>query len=226
MHAVTTHLLSHPKAQAAWIDTEGKFSPVLLKTVIAFRLPLSLHGAQTTAEDILDRVQIMRVFDIQGIAEVVDELKQDHKDREEDKFVERTDNGREENEGKLPKTARGAKEADFRGSIGVVVIDTICRPLSELMDTELEEFQKEDEWAEDHEKPEGKLFFYDLPSLAPLYLMLTITWNISAAGLFVALSRSLSLLAKERDICILVCYLLVKEISNSFNYRSQFLPSE
>lgn len=124
MHAVVTHLVSHPEAQAAWIDTEGDFSPALLKEVIILRLlPFETY---ITVESVLDRVQIVRVLDIQGIAEVVDELEQTYKH----------------------------KELDDRG-IGVIVVDTIYQPLSELMDSETDGFLDQDAWAFENEKPES-----------------------------------------------------------------------
>lgn len=145
MHAVVTHLISHPEAQAAWIDTEGGFSAALLQEVIILRLPPS--KACITVESILDRVQIMRVLDIQGIAEVVDELKQTYKDKD-DKRGQTSDK-------EYPITAtEDREELDHRG-IGVVVVDTIYQPLSELMDSEMGEFLDQDTWAFGNEKPES-----------------------------------------------------------------------
>lgn len=155
MHAVTTHLLSQPEAQAVWIDTEGKFSPSQLKDVIAFRLLPS--GIHMTVEKVLDRVQIIRVFDIYGIVEVVNELKQTCEDKEAERALESLsiNDSRREDKSPLKISKGGRRKMEDYGGIGVVVIDTINQPLLELTNAELEEFQKQDEWTEDDEKPEG-----------------------------------------------------------------------
>lgn len=170
MHAVITHLLSHPGAQAAWIDTEGEFSPALLKEVIILRLPPS--ETCITAESVLDRVQIMRVLDIHGIVEVIDELKQTYKDKDAERALRGlniNDSEQQGSGGGYPETPKGDQEKLDDGSIGVVVVDTIYQPLSELMDSETGEFLDQDTWAFDNEKPESMTSLCDSPG--PLLLV-------------------------------------------------------
>lgn len=153
MHAVVTHLISHPEAQAAWIDTEGKFSAALLQEVIIHRLLPSRECI--TVESVLDRVQIMRVLDIQGIAEVVDELKQTYRDKDAERALQELNiNGGKGQESDDECSITAEKVPDGCG-IGVVVVDTIYQPLSELMDSEIGEFLDQDAWAFENEKPES-----------------------------------------------------------------------
>lgn len=156
MHAVVTHLISHPEAQATWIDTEGRFSAALLQEVVILRL--SSSKTCITVESILDRVQIIRVLDIQGIAEVVDELKQTYKGKDAERALWKpsiNDRKGQKSDKEHPITAtEGQEELDHRG-IGVVVVDTIYQPLSELMDSEMGEFLDQDAWAFENEKPES-----------------------------------------------------------------------
>lgn len=163
MHAVVTHLISHPEAHAAWIDTEGKFSAALLQEVIIHRL---LHSRECiTTESVLDRVQIIRVLDIQGIAEVVDELKQTYRDKDAERALQKLNINSikgQESDGECPVTAG---EIPDNCGIGVVVVDTIYQPLSELMDSEIGEFLDQDAWAFENEKPEsmaGRAWLYSL----------------------------------------------------------------
>lgn len=155
MHAVVTHLISHPEARAVWIDTEGEFSPALLKDVIIIRLLPS--ETCITVESILDRVQIIRVLDIQGIAEVVDELEQTYKEKDAKRALQKLSNYGEGQVGdkEHPKPAEGNGEEPDDPSIGVVVIDTVYQPLSELMDSEAGGFLDQDAWAFENEKPES-----------------------------------------------------------------------
>ncbi|KAF8445190.1 hypothetical protein BGX38DRAFT_1271401 [Terfezia claveryi] len=89
LHAVTTHLLTHPESHAAWVDTVGGFSARWLKEVVEGRIT----EARMQAEDedgervvlgesevvkmvgeVLDRVWVMRVFDWWGVVEAVGEV--------------------------------------------------------------------------------------------------------------------------------------------------------
>ncbi|KAL0632970.1 hypothetical protein Q9L58_008128 [Maublancomyces gigas] len=153
MHAVVTHLISYPEAQAVWIDTEGEFSPALLKEVIILRLLPS--ETCITVESILDRVQIMRVLDIQGISEVVDELEQTYKEKDAERVLQKLSNysGGQEGDKEHPMPAEG--DSKGLGDPGIVVVDTIYQPLSELMDSEAGGFLDQDAWAFENEKPEN-----------------------------------------------------------------------
>ncbi|KAF8418195.1 hypothetical protein EV426DRAFT_720757 [Tirmania nivea] len=90
LHAVTTHLLTHPESHAAWVDTVGGFSARWLKEVVEGRVA----EARAQAEDeggegvvlgeseegkivggVLDRVWVMRVFNWWGLVEAVGEVR-------------------------------------------------------------------------------------------------------------------------------------------------------
>ncbi|KAL9124471.1 MAG: hypothetical protein Q9217_006198 [Psora testacea] len=96
-HAAASHLLAHASGEVAFIDSTGSFSPIELRDVIAFRLSiLSQRGSFEQADcvykrplaaecfdgteimqeatSILDRVKVMRVFDLAGVAEAVGEV--------------------------------------------------------------------------------------------------------------------------------------------------------
>lgn len=117
-----------------------------------------------TVESILDRVQIIRVFDVHGLVEVVEELTQGYKTREQERKREKAlkksvigDSQEDSDNGSLEEPRSEGKEGeeieDHR-DIGVVVIDTIDQSLSEIRNTESEDLEKEDDWAE-MDKPEG-----------------------------------------------------------------------
>lgn len=97
----------------------------------------------------------MRVLDIQGIAEVVDELEQTYKEKDAERALQKLSNysGGQEGEKEHPKPAEG--DSKGLGDPGIVVVDTIYRPLSELMDSEAGGFLDQDAWAFENEKPES-----------------------------------------------------------------------
>ncbi|KAH0542874.1 hypothetical protein FGG08_002734 [Glutinoglossum americanum] len=71
LHILATHLLSSPTARAAIIDTRGIHSPpYLLRDVMQARL----SGDMGKMEGVLERVQVMRVFDVWGLCEGVEEV--------------------------------------------------------------------------------------------------------------------------------------------------------
>ena len=88
---MTTHLLTHPTSHAAWIDTVGSFSPGFLKRVVEERIvcarmeverqedavkgKLSVEEVSRMVEGVLDRVWVMRAFDLWGVIEAVGEVR-------------------------------------------------------------------------------------------------------------------------------------------------------
>jgi hypothetical protein len=129
MHALTTHLLAHPESQAAWVDSLGTFSPALLQRIVADR---AQGMVEVSVGSVLDRVQIMRVFDMYGVIEAMDELKQGHEDRWRER--ERStriivDSEDEESDEEVPQKEQAA---DF-GGVRVLVVDTISQPIASLM---------------------------------------------------------------------------------------------
>ncbi|KAL8784082.1 MAG: hypothetical protein Q9195_009191 [Heterodermia aff. obscurata] len=96
-HAIASYLLSSPKGEVAFIDTSSTFSPVRLRDVLALRLRVQRQrttfqqsgyvytkqpaGSEPVAEELveeatsmLDRVKLMRVFDVAGLVEAVGEI--------------------------------------------------------------------------------------------------------------------------------------------------------
>ncbi|CUS12841.1 unnamed protein product, partial [Tuber aestivum] len=121
MHSLTTHLLLHCNSSAAWVDTLGTFSPSLLQQVVSSRT----NNDSKTTSSILDRVQIMRVFDIHGLIEAVDELRTGHLDRERHQRVVNDSEDEASEEEELPPEP-------FNGT-RAIVIDTISQPITSLM---------------------------------------------------------------------------------------------
>ena len=89
IHAIATHLLAYDRSHVAVIDTTGSFSPVTLRDVILSKLdpgagpstPYVNVRHETEDEALpqkalqaLDRVQIMRAFDFDGVFEAVQEV--------------------------------------------------------------------------------------------------------------------------------------------------------
>ncbi|PUU80479.1 hypothetical protein B9Z19DRAFT_1079489 [Tuber borchii] len=123
MHALTTHLLLHFNSSAAWVDTLGTFSPSLLQQVVSSR---TSNDSKTTS-NVLDRVQIMRVFDIHGLMEAIDELRTGHLDREKrQRVINDSEDEASEEEEPPPEPFNGTR---------VIVIDTISQPITTLMTT-------------------------------------------------------------------------------------------
>ncbi|KAL9098238.1 MAG: hypothetical protein Q9163_006069 [Psora crenata] len=81
-----SHLLTHVSGEVVFIDTAGSCSPIRLRDVLVSRLnphpPEKTAGAGRLgdgedikeANSVLDRVKVMRVFDLAGIAEAVSEV--------------------------------------------------------------------------------------------------------------------------------------------------------
>lgn len=100
-HILTTHLLTNPSSSAVVIDTTGTFDILCLYSTILSRLRKhpALHAAQAAsgqsgagtgadereqderdlsdeAIEVLDRVEIMRAFDLEGVVEAVEEVRE------------------------------------------------------------------------------------------------------------------------------------------------------
>ena len=94
-HTIASQLLAQDHGEAALIDTTGSFSPVRLRDVLAYRLQARhertghkhsgyvyeksiAKGDRGTfideATSMLDRVKVMRVFDLAGVVEAVSEI--------------------------------------------------------------------------------------------------------------------------------------------------------
>lgn len=78
MHAAAWHLLQDRSSQVALIDSTGSFSAVKLKDIIAsLRAHKQAPHAGAGVEDVvqcLGRVRVMRVFDLAGASECLQEI--------------------------------------------------------------------------------------------------------------------------------------------------------
>ncbi|KAF2101237.1 P-loop containing nucleoside triphosphate hydrolase protein [Rhizodiscina lignyota] len=99
LQAVVSHILSSPSAQAAIIDTNGTFDVLRLhQAVLSCLKSRKTLGTSATShenadgrsselnveeEAILDRVKIMRVFDLVGLAESVGEIRESFERRKQ-----------------------------------------------------------------------------------------------------------------------------------------------
>ncbi|ORY12493.1 hypothetical protein BCR34DRAFT_296971 [Clohesyomyces aquaticus] len=82
---LASHLLDHPTSTAAVIDTTGNLDVLRIYATLASRLRktppqqsdvIDHADAEDIAAKILDRVKIMRVFDLEGIVEAVGEIRE------------------------------------------------------------------------------------------------------------------------------------------------------
>ncbi|MCJ1474950.1 hypothetical protein MMC13_003610 [Lambiella insularis] len=100
LHAIASHLTAHSNGEVAIIDTTGSFSPLRLRDTIVHRLSTaasktnyqqsgyvyerappkaeseSLESLQGKATVMLDRVKVMRVFDLAGVIEAISEARE------------------------------------------------------------------------------------------------------------------------------------------------------
>ncbi|KAI9812153.1 MAG: hypothetical protein M1827_004819 [Pycnora praestabilis] len=170
LHVLTTHLLAHPESQVAVIDTTGSFSPFRMYDVVLARLlkeqevkERALGGTKVVggqegedlrrkAEEMLDRVQVMRVFDFYGVIDAVGEIRERMEDFEltkERKVVEigweveqkgereiadsedeiESEDVEMEEQGSRQKitfgTTEGPQAKATNRDVGIIVIDTI-----------------------------------------------------------------------------------------------------
>ena len=79
------HLLSSPDAQAAVIDTSGSFDVLKLHNVLLQQCKkYELRSTDAKAEEALDRVRVMRVFDFVGVSESINEIKMEFDEAQDD----------------------------------------------------------------------------------------------------------------------------------------------
>ena len=78
LHTLTTHLLASPSTTAVIIDTTGAFDVRQLHAIVLSRVSRRVRSAIEAEQDhaaelevawVLDRVQVMRVFDFTGLIE-------------------------------------------------------------------------------------------------------------------------------------------------------------
>jgi hypothetical protein len=82
MHVSATQLLSNT-TEVAWIDTTGEFSAALFSKILQEHLKqetpdYELHSSLSL---VLSRIKILRVFDTEGLADAVDEIRTEYRQR-------------------------------------------------------------------------------------------------------------------------------------------------
>ena len=164
-HAIASHLLSSQNGLAALVDTTGSFSPVRLRDVLIYRLEAREQHewyqqsgfvyervAQSagdraslteTATSLLDRVKVMRVFDVAGVVEAVGEVNEMIErsktvfppTRDANSASEKREVGDSEEEesdqGKSP-IDQEASNTD-NGRIGMLIVDSIVNIFGSIM---------------------------------------------------------------------------------------------
>ncbi|KAL2043233.1 hypothetical protein N7G274_004293 [Stereocaulon virgatum] len=170
-HATASHLLKDSLGEVAFIDTTGSFSPLRLRDVLVFRLEAKAQRegyehsgymyerASSKAEEtkqgfineataLLDRVKVMRVFDLAGVIEAVAEVGEMRETvtqasvkpasiarRAKDEVSDSEKELEEEDEFAFgPAAVQGEQVAEPQGGqVGIIVIDTITNVVSSLM---------------------------------------------------------------------------------------------
>lgn len=173
---MASYLLSTPKGEVAIIDTSGTFSPVRLRDVIALRLRTQQQrtkyqqsgyvyakvatdpepvgeGFVSEATSMLNRVKVMRIFDVAGLTEAVGEIAEiceqapsvpvengpsrravvvDSEDdlSEDDSCAEGFDTG---GEAEPLVSQHDNMMPSWDGKIGMIIVDTIASILGPLM---------------------------------------------------------------------------------------------
>ncbi|KAK4693697.1 hypothetical protein P7C71_g3751, partial [Lecanoromycetidae sp. Uapishka_2] len=165
-HALSSHLLhpSHAKSQIAIIDTTGSFSPTRLRDVLVYRLEAK-HQRQSYQQSgyvyaktsistekfveeaiaLLDRVKVMRVFDLAGVIEAVGEVGQmiepaletsvKNVERKQEIGDSEDDDEEDGEESSPPKPAPvdGSAAGHESDQVGVIIVDNIANVVSSLM---------------------------------------------------------------------------------------------
>lgn len=168
-HAITSHLLATSTGEVAFVDTTGAFSPLRLQNILVSRLARrgvearhteSVHDGvpadlvpeweeyKSQATRLLDRVQVMRVFDFAGVVEAVGEVGRmwDMGDEEmmkrENLEIEERNRVIEDSQDEDESFDRSdgvdlddlAEDANIqRGQVGMFVVDTIANVVSSMV---------------------------------------------------------------------------------------------
>jgi len=158
-------LLCFTTSQVAIIDTTGAFSPVRLRDILVYRLEaqyqrqsdqqsgyvyekrsMSNDSFVEKAISMLDRVKVMRVFDLAGVIEAVSEVGQMTERASQNSQInvkskkqevgDSEDEFDEDDEEAPPKFASADTETNVdheTNQIGMIIIDTISNVVSSLM---------------------------------------------------------------------------------------------
>jgi hypothetical protein len=130
MRAFAMHLLSDPGTESVWIDTTGCFPGAALKEIIG--VSLLERRAQiengVTVDELLKRAKVTRVFDMRGLSETIDEIKQDHWRKSKTQAVIEGSKGGAEGRGGDHKAPYESRNCGVR----LIVVDSITQPLAAM----------------------------------------------------------------------------------------------
>ena len=156
-HAAASHLLSSEHGEVVFVDTKGSFSAERLRDIVALRMrnnathhkafketgyvyrevaPLEHTGNEIVeANKILDRVKLMTVFNIEGLAEAVGEIGQALEKSNETRGNSRSDDG----EKKIIDSEDGIegdlseRDQTSESRVGVLIVDIIANIVNPLL---------------------------------------------------------------------------------------------
>ncbi|KAI9796952.1 MAG: hypothetical protein M1833_005898 [Piccolia ochrophora] len=144
LHALTTLLLTDPRAEAAVVDTTGSFDVGRLRGVVMARVMVGAGGdgnaghsgeeRERIVGNVLDRVKIMRVWDMVGLMEAVGEVREGLERRGSGKGrseVVAGSQGEDEDEEMVEEEEEAVETLPER--VGVIVIDTITNVVAPVM---------------------------------------------------------------------------------------------
>lgn len=100
------------------MDTTGNFPGETLKEIIFATSP-----SQEVATSLLERAKITRVFDLQGLVETIDEIRDDHRTRQRESNVVPDSEGESEDE-----EGDGGREVPYertKRGVRLVVVDNV-----------------------------------------------------------------------------------------------------
>lgn len=213
-HAMASHLLTYNLGEVAFIDTTGSFSPLRLRNVLAYRLEAKIqrnsyqesgymYEKRTSALEnskkaivdkatsMLDRVKVMRVFDLAGVVEAISEVN------------ERMEETTQKSE-KLPLVVVG-KSGDEIGDS------------EEEPDEEDEGLQGSDPHSDPHSGPTGMIILDTITNVVSAMMAKS---QVQGQALLASFMRSLHHLTSRRHICTILTNAAVgRNPSNNPDYQ-------
>ena len=170
-HAMASHLLTYNLGEVAFIDTTGSFSPLRLRNVLAYRLEAKIqrnnyqesgymYEKRTSALEnskkaivdqatsMLDRVKVMRVFDLAGGVEAISEVNERMEEttqefekpplvavgKSSDEIGDSEEEPDEEDEGLRGSGPHSHPHSHpHSGPTGMIIFDTITNVVSAMM---------------------------------------------------------------------------------------------
>ena len=213
-HAMASHLLTYKLGEVAFIDTTGSFSPLRLRDVLAYRLEAKIqrnsyqesgymYEKRTSALEnskkaivdqatsMLDRVKVMRVFDLAGVVEAISEVNERMEETTQ-KFE------------KPPLVAVGKSSDEIGDS-------------EEEPDEEDEALQGGDPHSDPHSGPTGMIIFDTITNVVSAMMAKS---QVQGQALLASFMRSLHHLTSRHHICTILTNAAVgRNSSNNPDYQ-------